>query len=219
MARPRTEASGILQRLRQPVRPVHDLRDPRVDAGIDRAGDQRRGTAGQPDGEQVDGRRRTFQKQRDLGRLVGRHLEHPREVVAPARRDHRELATGIHDGTGDRGQHPVAADRDDHAAVGDGSLDQVRYDGRRGRVADLGVGAGLPQPPGERDDDLRRRAATRVRVDEEGERPVLSGHGIRTPGLRIPVGSSSRFTARSTATPTSPISGASQSRWSVPTAW
>ncbi len=65
---------------------------------------------------------------------------------------------------------------------------------------------------------MRRGAVPRGRVGQQRD-ASLDGHGISLPGLRIPVGSSTALTARSTSTPRSPTSSRIQGRWSAPTAW
>ena len=53
--------------------------------------------------------------------------------------------------------------------------------------------------------------------DQEPDHRAHSGS--RTPGLQMPCGSSRCLTARSTSTPSGPISRSIQGRWSAPTAW
>ena len=89
--------------------------------------------------------------------------------------------------------------------IGEVGTDEDRYLDAVGTHQSLDLGG-----------DRQPSAPAREWVGQYGQR--TDGHQISLPGLHTPAGSSTAFTALSTATPRSPISADIHGRWSRPTA-
>ena len=191
----------------RPAHPVDAVADQRVESRCGDGAEPGGGVIGSPDAAKVDGFSVASDDHVDGGRRVAdRDAVLAGVVVAGSGRDDAERDLAVRQCL--QSQRDDAVTAGDHQGIGAAGKGIVNQFPGMCRVTadDLGhVHAAFLKAGDRAFGRVRGVAVTRHRVRQQRDAADL-GHGMSLPGFRIPAGSRVCLTARSTATPRSPIS-------------